>query len=83
MFLAGMWFGLVYRRWTVTGVLAIVTAIIVVTVPGIVIVSQAHLWPDVGRFFTTIGAAGVTGLLAALGLVLLASGYASIRRVAV
>lgn len=83
MFLAGMWFGLVYRRWSVIGILTIVTAITMVTVAGIVIASRVHAWADIGRFFTTIGAAGVTGLLTVLGLVLLASGYATIRRVAV
>lgn len=83
MFLAGMWLGLVYRRWNVFGVLAIVAAITVVMVAGIVITSNAHAWSDIGHFFVTIGAAGVTGILAVIGLVLLVSGYATIRRVAV
>jgi hypothetical protein len=38
-------------------------------------------WPAIGRFFTTHTAAGVTGLLAALAVVLLAGGYTTVRRV--
>jgi hypothetical protein len=35
------------------------------------------------RFFTTVSAAGLTGLLAILAVALLAGGYATIRRVTV
>jgi hypothetical protein len=34
-------------------------------------------------FFTTLGAAGLTGVLAALAVVLLAGGYTTMRRVTV
>ena len=37
----------------------------------------------VGRFFTTLTIGGLTGLLAALAVVLLAGGYATMRRVTV
>ena len=83
MFIYGMWFGLLYWRWNLVGVLAFAAAQIVVGVIAAVTVSQADAWPAIGRFFTTLGAAGLTGLLAALVAVLLAGGYATMRRVTV
>jgi hypothetical protein len=37
--------------------------------------------PAIGHFFTTVGVARLTGLLAALTVVLLAGDYATMRRV--
>jgi hypothetical protein len=54
-----------------------------VLVAGVVITSHAHAWPAIGRFFTTLSAAGLTGLLAALAVMLLAGGYATMRHVTV
>lgn len=50
---------------------------------GVVIISHMHAWSAVGQFFTTLSAAGLTGLLAALAAALLAGGYATMRRVTV
>jgi hypothetical protein len=83
MFVWGMWFGLVYRRWNLLGLLAFLTALAIVVGVGVVITSHVHAWPAIGRFFTTLSAAGLTGLLAALAMVLLAGGYATMRRVTV
>jgi hypothetical protein len=83
MFAWGMWFGLVYRRWNLIGVLAFAAAQITVVVAGVVAAGRAQAWSAIGRFFTTLTAAGVTGLLAALAVVLLAGGYATVRRVTV
>ena len=83
MFIYGMWFGLVYRRWNLLGLLAFIAALAIVLIPGVVITSHAHAWPAIGRFFTTLTAAGLTGLLAALAVALLAGGYATMRRVTV
>jgi hypothetical protein len=83
MFIYGMWFGLVYRRWDLLGLLATIAALGIVLAAGVVITSHAHAWPAIGHFFTTLSAAGLTGLLAALAVVLLAAGYATMRRVTV
>lgn len=83
MFAGGMWIGLVYRRWNLLGLLAFTAAMAVLVVAGVVITSDANAWPAIGRFFTTLGAAGLTGLLAALAVMLLAGGYATMRRVTV
>jgi hypothetical protein len=83
MFIYGMWFGLVYRRWNLPGLLAFTAAQVIVPVAGVVVTSRAHAWPAIGRFFTTLSAAGLTGLLAALAVALLVGGYATMRRVTV
>jgi hypothetical protein len=83
MFAWGMWFGLVYRRWNMVGVLAFAAAQATVVVAGVIAAGRAQAWPAIGRFFTTLTADGVTGLLATLAVVLLAGGYATMRRVTV
>jgi hypothetical protein len=83
MFICGMWFGLVYRRWNLLGLLAVIAALVIVLGAGGVITSHAHAWPAIGHFFTTLSAAGLTGLLAALAVALLAGGYTTMRRVTV
>jgi hypothetical protein len=83
MFVYGMWYGLVYRRWNLPGLLAFGAVQVSAVVVLVIITTQAHAWPAIGRFFTTLSAAGLTGLLAALTVALLASGYATMRRVTV
>ena len=83
MFIYGMWFGLVYRRWNLLGLLAFAAAQVTIGVAGAAAATQAHAWPAIGRFFTTLSAAGLTGLLAALTVALLAGGYTTMRRVTV
>jgi hypothetical protein len=76
----GMWFGIVYRRWNLIGLLAFVVTQITVLLAVALIITWARAWPDVSRFFTSLTAAGLTGLLAVLVAILLAGGYATIRR---
>jgi hypothetical protein len=83
MFVYGMWFGLVYRRWNLIGVYGFGAAQVAIGVAGALAATQAHAWPAIGSFFIALSAAGLTGLLAALAVVLLAGGYATMRRVTV
>ncbi len=83
MFVYGMWFGLVYRRWNLIGLLVFAAAQATVVVAGVIAADRAQAWAAIGRFFTTLSSAGLTGLLAALAVVLLAGGYATARRVTV
>jgi hypothetical protein len=83
MFVSGMWFGLVYRRWNLLGLVAVIGVVAVALISGIVITSRVRAWPALGHFFTTLSAAGWTGLIAALTVVLLAGGYTTIRHVTV
>jgi hypothetical protein len=83
MFVCGMWVGLIYRRWGMLGLLSFAGVLGTASVVGVVAISNAKAWPSLGQFFTTISTAGLTGVLAALAIVLLAGGYATMRHVTV
>jgi hypothetical protein len=83
VFVYGMWYGIVARRWNVLGVLIFIAVQVVVLAVAAIAVSRAGAWGSVGHFFTTLSAAGLTGLLAALTLAMVAGGYATIRRITV
>ncbi|HEY3925058.1 MAG TPA: hypothetical protein VGL75_10900 [Acidothermaceae bacterium] len=83
LYVYGMWVGLVYRRWNLIGMVAFVAAQVTVLVIAAIIVTGSHAWHRVGHFFTTVGAGGLTGLVAALAVVLLAGGFVTMRRVTV
>jgi hypothetical protein len=83
VFVYGMWFGLVYRRWNLVGLWTFGAAQVTVLLAAAVLATGSHAWPAIGRFFTALSAVGLTGLLAGLALVLLAGGFATIRRVTV
>ena len=83
LFVYGMWFGLVYRRWSLVGLVAFIAAQVTVLLIGALAATWTHAWHDVGHFFTTLSASGLTGLLAALTVVLLAGGFTTMRRLTV
>jgi hypothetical protein len=83
LFVYGMWCGLVYRRWNLIGVFAFGGAQATLVIAGVLALTRADAWPALSRFFTSLTAPGLTGLLAALAIVLLTGGYATMRRVTV
>jgi hypothetical protein len=83
LFMYGMWFGTVQRRWGMIGTLAFIAAQITVATAGVLAVTWTSAWPAVGDFFLSVTALGLTGLAAALGAALLAGGRATIRRATV
>lgn len=83
MFGWGLWFGLVYRRWNLLGLLAFAGLQVAALTVAIVLIFLANGWPSIGHFFTTLSLVGLLGLLAALAGALVAGGYATIRRVTV
>jgi hypothetical protein len=83
LFVYGMWFGIVWRRWNLAGTLAFIAAQVTVLLGAALAVTWAHGWAGVGHFFTGLTAAGLTGLLAVLAVALLAGGTATIRRATV
>src|SRR5262249_52437448 len=52
----GMWYGLVYRRWNVVGLVAFIAAQVLVVLAVVVAVSTTGNWADVGHFFTPLTA---------------------------
>jgi hypothetical protein len=83
LFAYGMWIGVVYRRWSMPGTMTFTAAQATAGVGLGLLVTWGHAWAGVGRFFTTLSAAGLTGVLAALAGVLLAGGYLTVRRAAI
>jgi hypothetical protein len=83
LFVYGMWFGIVYRRWSLFGTLTFIAAQVTVLLGAALVITGAHGWTGVGHFFTGLTVAGLTGLLAVLAVALLAGGHATIRRAAV
>jgi hypothetical protein len=83
LFVYGMWFGLIYRRWNLVGLVSFIAAQITVFLIGSLAVTGAHAWHQIGDFFNAVSAAGLTGLLAALTVVLFAGGFTTMRRLTV
>jgi len=83
VFIYGMWFGLVRRRWSLPGTVTFIAAQVTALLAVALLITWAHAWPGTGRFFSTLSAVGLTGLLAVLAATLLAGGYATVRRVTV
>jgi hypothetical protein len=79
----GMWFGIVYRRWNLMGLLSFIAAQALALTAVLLIVGGLDDWQRVGHFFTTLTIGGLTGLLAVLTVALLVGGYATVRRLAV
>jgi hypothetical protein len=83
LFVYGMWYGIVFRRWGLIGTIGFIAAQVTVLLAAALVVTGVHGWTGVGHFFTGLTAAGLTGLLAVLAVALLAGGQATIRRTAI
>jgi hypothetical protein len=82
-FAYGMWYGLVYRRWSLSGLVAFIAAQILVALGVAIAMSLTHSWAAAGQFFTTITAPTITGVLAALAMALGLGGLVTIRRITI
>ena len=71
--------GIVNRRWGMLGLLAFVA----VQVPAGIAVAFARTWSGVGGPHPSLSALDLTGVIAALTVVILAGGHATIRRATV
>lgn len=75
LFVYGMWYGIVNRRW---GVLGLIAFIAVQVLGGL-----AYSWSGRPWHLGSMSALDLTGIVAALAAVFLAGGHATIRRVVV
>jgi hypothetical protein len=82
LFIYGMWYGTLYSRWGLLGTLAFLTVGALVVVAAVVADSfeHWHVGSAAGGSFTGLTALGLTGVVAALTVLLLAAGHATIRR---
>lgn len=85
LFVYGMWYGIVHKRWGMLGTAAFIAAqaLVVTAVSVAVTVEHWHLWSAASRSFAGLTALGLTGVIAALAVLLLAGGHATIRRATV
>ncbi|MER7789278.1 hypothetical protein [Streptomyces sp. NPDC097640] len=83
LFVYGMWYGLIYRRAGLPGTAIFGAAQLGALALAAIIATWVHGWTDIGHFFTTITAPGVTAALAAVVALMLAGGFATIRRLTV
>jgi hypothetical protein len=80
LFIYGMWYGIMTHRWGLLGTLAFIAVQALVAVAGGLVVGfeHWHVWPSANG-----SALGLTGLIAALAVLLLVAGHATIRRATV
>ena len=83
VFTYGIWFGLIYRRWSLTGAVLAAAAQISVLVAVVLVTTWTHTWHHLGHVLAGLSAIGTTGGLAALTVLLCAAGCATMRRVSV
>jgi hypothetical protein len=85
LFVYGMWFGIVHSRWGMLGMAAFIAAqALVVALSSVVVTFEHwHLWSAAGGSFAGLTALGLTGVIAAVAVLLVAGGQATIRRVTV
>ncbi len=83
MFVYGMWYGLIYRRASVVGIVLFAAAQVLVLLGGVLLLSWTDSWSKLGTFFGTLTVGGLTGVLAVLVGVAVAGGFATMRRVTV
>ena len=85
VFVYGMWYGIVYLRWGMLGALTIIAAQAVVVAAASVAVSLEHwhVWSAAAGSFAGLTALGLTGVIAALAVLLVLGGNATIRRATV
>jgi hypothetical protein len=82
-FLYGMWYGLIYRRWNVPGLLAFIAAQMLAALGVVAVVSLTHNWHAFGHFFATVTALALTGVLAAIAVTMGLGGFTTVRRVTI
>jgi len=75
LFVYGMWYGIVNRRWGMLGLLAFLAVQVLVV--------MAYFAAGLDRPLTSLSALDLTGAVAALTVVFVAGGHATIRRVTV
>jgi hypothetical protein len=85
LFVYGMWYGIVHHRWGVPGILAFIAAQALVVTAGVVTgtFENGYAGSAAGGSFAGLSALGLTGVIAALAVLVLAGGQATIRHATV
>jgi hypothetical protein len=83
MFVYGMWYGLVYRRWAVPGVVVFAAAQVLLLLGAVFLLTWTDSWPRLGHFFTSLTVTGMSAVLALTACVAALGGFATLRRITV
>ncbi|MEV6906306.1 ABC transporter permease [Amycolatopsis sp. NPDC051071] len=83
MFMYGMWYGLIYRRAAVVGVVLFSAAQVLVLLGIVLLLTWTGSWSKLGTFFSTLTVGGMTAVLAILVCLAGVGGFATMRRVTV
>jgi hypothetical protein len=77
LFAYGMWYGIMYRRWGTLGVLAFIAVQVLIALA----VTFGYSWSGAGGHLASLSSLDLTGIVAALMVVFVVGGHATIRRV--
>lgn len=83
VFLVGLWLGLIYRRFGLTGSVLAYAALSLMVVAAAMLITWRQAWPALGNFLVNLNVLAASGLVLLLGVVVAAGGYLTIRRITV
>ncbi|MEV7692899.1 hypothetical protein AB0N73_06155 [Microbacterium sp. NPDC089189] len=79
-FIAGFWAATIFKRFGAMWLTIVLIGIAALLVLGLFVVARTDAWTELFGWFATIGAVGLTGLMAAVALVFAAIAFPALRR---
>jgi hypothetical protein len=83
VFLLGLWLGLIYRRFGLTGSVLAYAALSLIVVAAAMLITWQDAWPAFGSFLVNLDILAASGLVLLVSVVVAAGGYLTIRRITV
>ena len=83
VFLLGLWLGLIYRRFGLTGSVAAYAILSLIVVAAALLITWRQAWPAFGRFVADLNILSASWLVVLVGVLVAAGGYLTIRRITV
>ncbi len=83
IFLTGLLFGLIYRRFGMVGMVLFSGALVVLALAAVLLVTWRQWWAQLGAYLADLNILSATGILAIVAAVTALGGYVTIRRMTV
>ncbi len=83
IFLTGLLFGLIYRRFGMVGMVLFSGASVVIALAAVLLVTWRQWWAQLGAYLVDLDILSATGILAIVAAVTALGGYVTIRRITV
>lgn len=83
LFLIGLWYGLIYRRFALVGTIIFSAILTLLVLAAILIVTWQQWWQEVGSYLANLDLLGASGIVALVAVVIALGGYGTIRRITV